>query len=167
MKSFADLGVFAAFLTAAGVQAEDQAAHALREGAHIIAEDAKGRIGHYDGNEWPPLAERTKADREAKGFPPDDPLLRTGALHDAISSEGRGRHAVAGVKAGIADTHGTDLGSIAIWQEMGTPNAAYPIPPRPFLGPAGFAKAHEVVKVVGKAATETLAGSPPRHFFRD
>lgn len=167
MKSFADVGMFGAFLVALAQQAEDQAARALREGAHVIAEDAKARIGHYDGNDWPQLAESTQEGRVKAGFTPNDPLLRTGALHDAITSEGKGREAVAGVKSGQPDPKGTDLGNIAIWQEMGTPGAKHPIPPRPFLGPAGFAKAHEVVNAVGKAVADTLAGDPVRRASRD
>src|SRR5207248_766217 len=54
-----------------------------------IAERAREKLGTYQPavgpfEAWPPLAEATKAGREAAGFPADEPLLRTGALADSI-----------------------------------------------------------------------------------
>lgn len=158
MRTFSGLEAFGAFLNALGVQAEERAAQALREGAHAVAANAQARIGHYDGNDWPQLAASTQAERKALGFAPNDPLLRTGTLHNAITSEGKGREAVAGVKSGTAHDDGTDVGDIAVDQEMGTGI----IPPRPYLGPAGMSEAPKVAKAVAKAAADAILGSMPR-----
>ena len=157
MRSFNSIEAFGSFLRALAVQAEDQAAAALREGAHIVAEDAKGRLGQYDGNDWPQLAQSTQDRRSAAGYAPNNPLLVTGALHDAITSSGQGHEAAAGVPDARGDD-GTSLGDIAVWQEMGTAAAKHPIPPRPFLAPAGFAQAEKVAEMVAKAAADALMG---------
>lgn len=157
MRSFNSLEAFGSFLVALSTQVEDRAAHALREGAHLVAEDAQERIGHYDGNDWPQLAAFTQAERERLGFSANDPLLRSGTLHDAIVSEGQGREAVAGVKSG-GSAGDADIGDIALWQEMGTPDAQRPIPPRPFLGPAGFTQAPKIAENVANAAADAFIG---------
>ena len=158
MRTFDSPEAFGSFLIALAQQVDDRAAQALREGAQIVAEDAKARIGHYDGNDWPQLAQFTRDERTRLGFSPDDPLFRTGALRDAITSEGVEHSAVAGVKFGTTNKDGVDLGDIASEQEMGTPDAKRPIPPRPFLAPAGFAREQEIAEKIALAAADAFAG---------
>src|SRR5690348_1384126 len=62
----------------------------LVEGAEVIAKDARDKLGHYQGEvgpypAWAPLSPSTQADRVAKGYTPNDPLLRSGDLRDSIT----------------------------------------------------------------------------------
>jgi hypothetical protein len=114
--------------------------HEVMEKACVLVEkEAKRVIGTYDYN-WPALAEATVADRVAQGFPPDEPLLRTGAMRDSIDhhveTEGLGMTVV-----GIV---GTD-NPIAKYQELGTAK----IPPRSFLGEAAMHKEEEIHELFG------------------
>ena len=89
---------------------------------------AKGFIGYYQDG-WAPLAPYTVADKEKKGFaPPDNPLLRTGEMHDSITFE------VEMPRFGLVEgVLGSDS-KIALDQEMGVVRKKGSIPPRPFLG---------------------------------
>jgi len=101
------------------------------------AEKARGYIGN-DQDDWDPLSERTiDGFRHMNGLwisgkaqlgysPPDNPLLREGTLRASIEAEV------------LEPTMGM-IGSnelTALWQELGTEGALYPIPPRPFLAKA-------------------------------
>ena len=127
---------------------------ALERAARVVEKEAKAEIGDYQGAAgpfaaWAPLAERTVADRVAKGFTPDDPLLRTGHLRDSIG------HSVE-MSPGITSGHAV-VGSkedIAVWQELGTSR----IPARSFLGGAAVRKTHEVVKIIGGGLVQGLVG---------
>ena len=159
MKAFSDLGVFGAFLAAQAVEVEHAAHSALEHGAAIIRDEARMRIGTYQGTtgpfaEWANLTEYTQTRRVELGYAPDDPLLRSGELRDAITSERTGNQAVAGVREDAAGGDGRDIGKIAIWMEQGTDR----IPARAFLGPAGFVKAKDVAELIGHAVTASLAG---------
>lgn len=98
-------------------------AHALGE---AIRDRAKEKIGEYQSSShgfdaWAPLAQSTMDQRVSKGFPANNPLLRSGELRDSITMR--------------SDGNGVIIGSpldIALYQENGTEH----IPPRPFLGPA-------------------------------
>ncbi len=57
----------------------------------------------------------------SKGFPANNPLLRSGELRDSITMRSDGNGAIIGSPL-----------DIALYQENGTEH----IPPRPFLGPA-------------------------------
>lgn len=118
-------------------------AHAmmLHDAAHHIEVAAKAMIGR-DNAEWPPLAESTMRQREELGFAPDLPLLRTGHLRDAIETEveaaiGGGKAAVGVhdriVGGGSRADPERNIGDVAVWMELGTPDAPNPIPARPFL----------------------------------
>lgn len=80
--------------------------------------------GYYD--EWPELAEATKADKERLGFDFNadyNPLLRTGTMRDSIEYQ--------------IQPHQVYIGSpsdILVYQEIGTVH----IPPRPVLGLAMY-----------------------------
>ncbi|MGI4776957.1 MAG: phage virion morphogenesis protein [Janthinobacterium lividum] len=139
---FQDLGAFSAHLARLAVESKAVDAHILRTGARAIQKDAKERIGSYQDAEgpfpaWVNLAESTVDDRLRKGFTPDDPLLRTGALRKSIETHIEGNEASIGSRS-----------DIALYQEQGTST----IPPRPFLGPA----AHHLKSTFAPEAALTL-----------
>lgn len=120
----------------------------LEKVAKIIERDAKDQIGHYQDAAgpfpaWAELADSTKADREHNGFPPDEPLLRTGELRKSIQHEVSGSEAVVG-----------SMLDIAAYQEFGTER----IPPRPFIGPAAFKNKDKIEKILGAALVQGLTG---------
>jgi phage gpG-like protein len=123
----------ARILSGAVVETAVKRHEALETACKIIEKESKSLIGTYKEN-WPPLAESTKKDREAKGFAADEPLLRTGALRDSI------KHSVSGNKGII----GSDS-KIAVYQELGTSR----IPPRSFLMAAAKRKGKEAAEVAG------------------
>jgi phage gpG-like protein len=83
-RVFLNLEEFIAFLPRA-VEAEMAADVAARGTvAHVITEKVRRRIGQPDKLQ-PELAESTQAERVAKGFSPDETLLRTGALQESIA----------------------------------------------------------------------------------
>lgn len=112
---------------------------------------ARGYIGHQQ-DDWAPLSGATidgfrhplagwVVGKEDRGFegPDFDPLLGdTRELRDSISAEAAGLVGIVGsaIKRGL-------------YQEMGTADAMYPIPPRPFLSKA---------LMVAEVAVEELAG---------
>lgn len=89
--------------------------------AHV-AEQSKAAIGTYKLG-WPQLAAATQADRAAKGYAPNEPLLRTGELRESVE-----------YKAELSPTGAEGLiyseDKIAVYQELGTSRG---IPPRSFL----------------------------------
>lgn len=90
-----------------------------------LAEDAWSaawrKFGTYTGNpSWPQLAPFTQADREAQGFTPNDPLLRTGDLRESVMR----RHGIRWAEVGTDDP-------VMIYHELGT----WRMPPRPVFGP--------------------------------
>ena len=113
----------------------------LTAAAELISEEARHEIGHYQRDnmgpsaEWEELAKRTKDDRRSKGFPENNPLLRTGELLHSISFHVEGNVAVVG-----------STSDVAVWQELGTRN----IPPRSFLATAAYRKT--------AMASEAIAG---------
>lgn len=143
--SFGALGLHFAKLAVAG---EAVTHHIVSEGAKAIQADARGRLGTYQDGEgpfpaWANLAEATVDDRLRKGFTPDDPLLRTGDLRKSITTK------VDGNVAGIGSES-----PIALYQEQGTSK----IPPRPFLGPAGFNSKHTVGPVAALTVIAWVCG---------
>lgn len=121
---------------------------ALERAAVLIENDAKASVGEYQVAagpfvEWARLADATKADRVAKGFPEDEPELRTGALRDSIQHQ--------------TGTHEAHVGSdalVMVYQELGTAK----MPPRSILGGAAVRKADEVRDLVGDAVVAHIAG---------
>lgn len=154
MRSFTDLGVFGAYLQAKVAEVHHAQQMGLHDAGDIIEHEAKARIGTYQGATgpfpaWAELADYTKAERERLGFTPNDPLLRTGEMRDSIGLTLTEDKVVVGSDSPIAAD-----------QEMGTPGARRPIPPRPFLGPAAFAKGHEAVDAIAQAVGRSIAGLP-------
>lgn len=122
---------FAAFLAGAAFEIEHGKDKGLEKACVILETEAKRVIGTYD-YQWPQLAPSTQADRARKGFPPNEPLLRTGELRDSIG------HTVGHGEAWVGSNS-----KIAVYQELGTRT----IPPRSFLSGAVSAKQEEVEKV--------------------
>jgi hypothetical protein len=122
MMSF---GEWAAKLESAAVRAKNEI-EIPTEAVMVAAEaEAKAAIGTYAFG-WPQLAESTQDERVAKGYSPNDPLLREGNLRDSIEHQ---------VEATFEGAEGV-LGSgekTALWAELGTSRGE---PPRPFLSEA-------------------------------
>ena len=137
---------------------------AVREGvaagAQLIKQDARDRLGSYQGAvgdlpAWAPLAEATKSDRVSRGYSEDDPLLRDGKLRDAIDV----REVEDGAEIGVFDSSG--MTTIAASMEFGYFNkqAKQAVAPRSFLRAAtdtkGEAAAAEISVRVGAILEET------------
>lgn len=143
MKEFNSFGRFGAHLAKLALIGEEVSHHITEEGAKIIEKDAKARLGEYQGyagpfNAWAELADSTKADRVAKGFPENEPELRIGEMRDSIEISAKGNEAAVG-----------SASEIAMYQELGTEK----MPPRPSLGPAAF----ESKRPIGEMGARTLA----------
>jgi hypothetical protein len=129
----------------------------LTEACEIIAEEARRVVGTYDYN-WPQLAQSTQDQRTRLGFPPNEPLLRTGELRDSIQWQVGG--------PGDVRVHGY-VGSDnpkAMWNFLGTPA----IPARdPILG-AAMAMQQRIEHALGQRAEAWLAGvtvTAPRRIY--
>lgn len=151
-REFSLLG-FVEHLGHAAAEARREAHHALERAAVLVEAEAKAEIGHYQDEArpfvaWAELAESTKADRVAQGFPADEPLLRTGDMRDSIHHKVE----MTGSFKGEAMI-GSDS-PIAEYQELGTSR----IPPRSFLGGALVRKSHEVVHILGAGVVKGLIG---------
>lgn len=128
------LGEVGEFLRASAARAEGELEALVVETAAWAAVEARGYVGHLQP-EWPALSDATiegfthaygfyiKGKRELGFASPDfEPLLRTGQGQDSIE-------AIAdGLTGGVVSDD-----PIMLYQEMGTPNARYPIPPRPTM----------------------------------
>ncbi len=152
MKSFANLASFSAFLLERARATQEAHGAALEAAAVIIEKEAKAEIGHYQNaagpfDAWAELADSTKADRVAKGFPANNPLLRSGELLHSISHSVEGDHAVVGSDS-----------DIAVYQEMGSSR----IPPRSFLGGAAVRKGEDAANAAGLVMARVVAGKPVR-----
>lgn len=94
---------------------------------------------------WRPLAEATVEDRIAKGYTPNETLLREGTLQSSI------RHVVVGGELTVFSRQ-----RVAAYQEFGTPNARNPIPPRAFIGRAMAQRGRVEALFVARAAFRPL-----------
>ncbi len=143
MKSFGSLVEAAAFFTETVVAVDHAERHAIERGAKTIQKEAKRVIGTYDYG-WPELAASTQSDRESKGYPADEPLLRDGTLRDSI------QYTV--ISAKEAEIGSND--KIAVYQELGTST----IPARSFLAGAAAHEAETVAKEVGEVMVLAMIG---------
>lgn len=160
-NEFKSFGAFAAHLLVRKAATVEMLHLGLKHIAHSIEKTAKEELGVYQPEvgpfpAWPELAESTKDDRVAQGYPENEPLLREGTLRDSIS------HEVKGLEAAIGSTS-----DIAVYQELGTEK----IPPRPFLGPAAFRNKDTIIKTTAIAAVAGISGGSPtqeaaRHGFK-
>lgn len=169
MREFATIEGFIKFLATIPATVERVTETGLEAAAALIEKTAKDEIGIYQEavgpfNDWVPLSGATLDGFYAEGIgyvpgkeelgyaPPDNPLLRTGELRDSYE------HTVSGYEASIG-SHSL----IALWQEMGTPDARFPIPPRSILGGAAYRCEHIVVDMMVSPCIRALAGLPPRN----
>ena len=141
----------------------------LDRAARRIVKEAQHRVGEYQEAEgpfaaWSELSEATKEERRRAGYSDNDPLLRDGTLRDAIThtvESGMGKHkATIGVKHAMV-SHGyssepVDIGMVAAVQERGNAH----VPPRSFIGGAGYLLAPVVRDIVGHAVAAAIAGKP-------
>ncbi len=128
MMEFADIESFVEHL--AKIEAEELAmAHrALEKCAQVVEKSAKDKIGEYQEQAgpfiaWPELADSTKRDREAQGYPENEPGLRSGEMRESI-----------GHVTSVGDLE-TQIGSNddkMVYFELGTSKQ----PPRSVLGGA-------------------------------
>lgn len=136
----------------------------VRRGAVIIEREAKREIGHYQDAvgplpKWKKLAHATLyggVSPEGHRFPgkvelgyspPDNPLLRTGAMRDSIRHVVRTGPGYSEAEIG-SRFRGRGGAPIALFQERGTSRA----PARSFLERAARRKEPEIVKAIGEAA---------------
>ncbi len=148
MREFDLLG-FAAHLVAVEAHMHHAEHAGLEQAAEIVEAEAKESFGHYQDAAgpfaaWADLASSTKRDRVAKGFPEDEPLLRTGEMRDSI------RHTVEGKEAVI----GSDNEYFA-YQELGTER----IPPRSTLGGAAVRKGEHIAELLGAKVVVAICGN--------
>lgn len=148
MSEFTSLGHFARHLATLEVAVALELRRGLDKVASAVKQTAKDEIGVYQPAigpfaAWSPLAESTVADRVAKGYSPDQPLLRDGTMRDSIDKD------VSGLEAVIGSTS-----DIAVYQELGTDK----IPPRPFLGPAVLHNERLIKRILGRAFVTGLLG---------
>lgn len=154
---FSRPGDFARFLRQQIATAPRSRAAAFLEAAEVVALAARAAIGsEQDG--WPALAPRTVAEKTRLGYvgvySGTDPLLRTGDLRESIEWR--------------ADAHSGHAGSdstIAADQEFGTNGSAHsgPIPPRPFIGPAGIHNRERIAHILAHHEMRLAAGEPIEH----
>jgi phage gpG-like protein len=146
-----NLGQFATFFAEVAGEARLHEAKnlALEVACQMIEAEAKRVIGSYTFD-WPQLADATQADRERRGYAPNEPLLRTGEMRDSITHEitKYGEEAIVG-----------STSEIALWQELGTNK----IPPRPFLLPSAIYLKKPIEKMIGEIVGTTIAGNSIEH----
>jgi hypothetical protein len=134
------------------------AAHtALKAGAELVKTEAQAKLGHYQGAAgdtpaWAPLSEATQADRVAKGFTPDDPLLRTGELRDSIEIRPVTEDEI---EVGVFDG---EMQTIAAAMEFGYHNvrANKIVAPRSFIRSTAFEQAVPVGELIEHAFNESM-----------
>ena len=166
MREFSSFKAFAEFLSRLLAREEEAVRVGLEAGIHIAHAESQAEIGHYQSGlgpfeDWGPLAARTVRDRKKLGYTPNDPLLRSGTLRDAIESrvDVDAREAAIGVPSRMvpdASRPGRefDIGMIAEVQEEGDEH----VPPRSFLGGAMCRRADEIVDATVKPLIRLLEG---------
>lgn len=143
MKEFTSFDSFAKHMNKVVSQYNEREYKSLNFLGSILEEEAKNKIGHLQKgggqfDDWKPLAESTKADKERLGYVFNDeynPLYRTGELKNSIG------HVVNRV------AHTLYVGSsseIAVYHEFGTKH----IPERSFLGLTFFKAKYEIQHVL-------------------
>ncbi|MBW7964961.1 hypothetical protein [Bradyrhizobium sp. BR 10261] len=141
MKTFTLLG-FIAEIPAIERDVHASGPMVIKRACEIVEKKAKAAIGK-NHEMWPPLAESTKRDRVAKGFPEDKPLLRTGELRDSIE------HTTSGLEGAV----GSNLDR-ALWLEMGTSK----MPPRSFLRSSAISAEDRIRRMAAAATIAALSG---------
>lgn len=113
-----------------------------------VEKAAKVKFGEYQSEAgpfvgWAQLADSTMRDREAQGYPEDEPLKRTGETMDSI-----------GHRVGFQEVQIGSDSQILEWLELGTEK----MPPRSTLGGAAFEQTPKIVERAGLALEAFLVG---------
>lgn len=155
MREFHSFGAMAEQLAKLSLEGEAVTHELAEKGAKLIQRDAREKLGHYQNaagpfNAWSELADSTKEDRVNKGFPENEPLLRTGQLQESIDTHVERNEAMVG-----------SMDPIALWQECGTDDGH--IPPRPFLGAAAFESKPKLAVICANTLIAWISGRSWRH----
>jgi hypothetical protein len=138
---------FAAMLKLAAVRAKAE----IDIPTEIVMVEAEKRakevIGTYTFG-WPQLAESTQADRVAKGYAANEPLLRDGSLRASIE------HTTELTATGAEGVLGSGE-KTALWAELGTSRGE---PPRPFLSESLMRSGPEIETAFGEFIMTLLQG---------
>jgi hypothetical protein len=149
----------AAHFQSAAVRCEPELAAVVSTVVETAAVLARGYIGHPH-EDWAPLSDATVfgfrhrngryiMGKEELGFGgAESPLLRRGDLRESIGAEADGLIGEVGSSS-----------KIALWQELGTPNAEYPIPsspPRSFLAKSLIEAAEGLEALIGPVIISLL-----------
>lgn len=160
-REFKTLGGFARHLERLAVYGNEVTEAIAEKSAEHIRDAAREKLGVYQPAtgpfpQWVSLSQETMAERMRYGFTPNEPLLRSGQLRDAIASSVVPGGAQIGVPHGPHyEPDGTvkDVGEIAIDMEFGSV-----APPRPFLGPAAYESKLGTSKLAARMLVAWLAG---------
>lgn len=153
MRRFSSLGALARHLEAVVEQMSDVEETALAAIGSAVVARAQEKIGHYQEGippfeAWPALAPATIAEKTMLGYaPPDNPLLRRGALRDSYHFVVTRGLVAPEVTAGTGDP-------VGLWQEMGTST----IPPRPVVGPAMLETMPANLDILAKGIRSVIRG---------
>lgn len=161
MKEFNSCAEFGRFLQMVAGEVPDAQALGLVKASEIMQREAKAEIGTYAqaAGPFPAMPELSSATLEgfvhAAGFYipgkleafPEDPLRRTGGMQDSIEAASDKTEAAVGSND-----------EVMLFQEMGTPNALYPIPPRSVLGRALFVTQDACVSAIMRRVLTPLVG---------
>jgi phage gpG-like protein len=146
MREFGSLKAFAAHIERLAVASPVTLHETVVVACRVVERKAKDLIGHPQ-DQWPPLADRTIADKQRLGFTAKDdysPLLRTGDLRDSISFE------VEGLKGVVGSTD-----QVMVYHEFGTKN----MPPRSVLTLATVSSRKKLDAVFGAGAARCFVGN--------
>ncbi|HYA07482.1 MAG TPA: hypothetical protein VEF90_16475 [Xanthobacteraceae bacterium] len=140
---------FAEKLARAAAKAEFLLAEPTQVVMDEVAKEAKRVIGTYEYG-WPELADRTKENRVAAGFPENEPLLRRGSLRADIATKAE---LTAEGAEGLVYSDQKE----ALWAELGTNGPGRGQPPRSFLFKSLWLATPVMEKVFGKFAEKLFA----------
>lgn len=149
IRHFGSLMEMAMFMATRPAEVAIELEHGLDRLLGKMEATARSEFGHYQDEVggfpgWPELADATKDDRVAKGFPENEPLLRTGETRDSFSHE---RHGLEGAMGSTDEK--------MPWFEFGTDR----MPARPVVGPAAYRNKEVAQQLVGAALMVGLVGA--------
>jgi phage gpG-like protein len=154
MREFTSFAGFAAHLELLSLEGAEVTEHLTKHSAEVVRDIAKAKIGYYQDAvggypAWAPLASSTEAEKRRLGAPAGAPLMRHGDLYASIEYQ-----------AEFAPLEGNAVvgtpSEIAVYQELGTPT----IPPRPFMGPAGFESRETIAREASETVVAWISGKP-------
>jgi hypothetical protein len=124
----------AAHLAPAAIEAE------LAKQGEPILKEIKAKFGTYQAG-WAQLAETTQEKRVKLGFAPNDPLVMSGALREAVAVKAKGDRLFIGIEAGritLTSPGGKSVDAALVMgvHEFGSTNGR--VPARPVFGPVAF-----------------------------